>query len=528
MQLLKDLEREAILWGSLTFQAPMQFPEVGPQAVLGIELNPYAAELARVVVWIGEIQWMLSNGFAYVRDPILRPLHNIECRDAILDLSDSEAPVEPNWPAADAIIGNPPFLGSGERLRAGLGDEYVDALYSVYDGRVPRTADLVTYWHEKARAMVKQGTVKRVGLLATQGIRHGASRGVLERIKESGDIFVAWSDEKWVVEGADVNVSVIGFDDGTEETRRLNGEPVAAINANLTSGFDFTKVRPLRQNAGIAFEGAKKGGPFDLTSEQAHAMLDAPNPDGRSNRDVVRPWVSGKDITGRPRDLWIIDFADLSEHEAALYEAPFAHVQEHVLPVRAKNRRDRRRLYWWQHSETVPGIRKALDGLPRFIATANVSKHRLFVWLDGRTLPSNSIVVVASADDYMLAVLQSSVHEVWARRLGGQVIERFRYTPTTCFETFPFPAPTEGQRAELASAAKALDDLRRGWLFPSGLDDDDLKRRTMTKLYNERPAWLAQAHERIDRAVYGAYGWGYPMPADELLGELAALNAGAE
>jgi hypothetical protein len=123
LQLLKDLEREAILWGSLTFQAPMQFPAVGPQAVLGIELNPYAAELARVVVWIGEIQWMLSNGFAYMRDPILRPLDNIECRDAVLDLRDSADPTEPDWPTADAIIGNPPFLGSGERMRAGLGDQ---------------------------------------------------------------------------------------------------------------------------------------------------------------------------------------------------------------------------------------------------------------------------------------------------------------------------------------------------------------------------------------------------------------------
>jgi type II restriction/modification system DNA methylase subunit YeeA len=140
LQALKDLEREAILWGSLTLQKA-KLPEVGPGQVLGIELNPYAAELARVVIWIGEIQWMLANGFSYLRDPILRPLHTIECRDAILDASDPEHPREPSWPAADVVIGNPPFLG-GKLLRSGLGSDYVDALFRVYHDRVPAEADL--------------------------------------------------------------------------------------------------------------------------------------------------------------------------------------------------------------------------------------------------------------------------------------------------------------------------------------------------------------------------------------------------
>jgi SAM-dependent methyltransferase len=527
LQLLKDLEREAILWASLTFQTPMQFPEIGPQAVLGIEINPYAAELARVVVWIGEIQWMLSNGFAYVRDPILRPLHTIECRDAILDAGTSGDPCEPQWPAANVIVGNPPFLGAGERMRAGLGDEYVDALFRVYDGRVARTADLVTYWHEKARAMVEAGAVQRVGLLATQGIRHGASRGVLERVKETGDIFLAWPDQDWVVEGATVRVSFVGFDDGSEETRQLDGEPVSAINANLTAGFDFTTVRRLTANTRTAFEGAKKGGPFELAREAAERMLAAPNPDGRSNIDVIRPWVSGKDITERPREMAIIDFAELPEDEAALYEAPFEYVREHVLPVRAENRRGRRRRYWWQHAETVPGIRAAIADLDRYIATVNVSKHRLFVWLDARTLPSNSVVIVAADDDYTLGVLHSTVHEQWARQLGGQVRDAesgFRYTPTTCFETFPFPKSSEAQRRAVGDAAKRLDDLRRGWLFPEGVDDSELNRRTLTKLYNDPPSWLRLAHERLDQVVHDSYGWPYPLKSEEVLQRLVALN----
>ncbi|HSO53527.1 MAG TPA: DNA methyltransferase, partial [Actinomycetes bacterium] len=156
LQALKDLKREAILWASLALRMPMQLPEVGPEAVLGIEINSYAAELARVVIWIGQIQWMLTNGFAYERDPILRSLDNIECRDAVLDLSDPEAPAEPSWPAADVIIGNPPFVGN-KLLRGSLGDDYLEALFRVYRDRVPGEADLVVYWHEKARAMLDDG-----------------------------------------------------------------------------------------------------------------------------------------------------------------------------------------------------------------------------------------------------------------------------------------------------------------------------------------------------------------------------------
>lgn len=178
LQALKDLGREAVIWASDAIGKGMQLPEIGPEAVLGIELNSYAAELARVVIWIGHIQWMLSNGFAYARDPILRSLDNIECRDAILDLSDPENPREPEWPEATVIVGNPPFLG-GKLLRANLGDDYVDVLFTVYRGRVPREADLVAHWHEKARAMIEMGKVRRVGLLATQGIRGGANRRVL-------------------------------------------------------------------------------------------------------------------------------------------------------------------------------------------------------------------------------------------------------------------------------------------------------------------------------------------------------------
>lgn len=526
LQALKDLEREAILWASVTMKTPMQFPEVGPQAVLGIEKNAYAAELARVVIWIGEIQWMLSNGFAYARDPILKPLRTIEQRDAVLDMSDPENPCEPDWPDATVIIGNPPFLG-GKMMRKNLGDEYVDTLFGVYSDRVPREADFVCYWHEKARATVQVGHAKRAGLLATQGIRGGANRRVLERMKETGDIFLAWADEPWVLEGAAVHVSIVGFDDGSETERALDGHPVANINANLTAGLDLTKAQRLRENFGVAFMGDTKGGSFDVPGDVARSMLECPNPDGRRNADVVHPWVNGLDITRRPRDIWIVDFGtSMSHEEAALYEAPFEYVREHVQPERERSRTTRAE--WWLHERPRVEMREALACLSRFICTPCVTKHRLFVWAAEPTLPDHQLIAFARDDDFTFGVLHSMVHELWARRLGTQLREYesgFRYTATTTFETFPMPesAPPEAE-AEVESAAQALDQLRSGWLNPEGITGRDLAKRTLTNLYNQRPTWLDQAHERLDRAVYAAYGWDYPLSDDEVLSRLLELN----
>ena len=525
---LKDLEREALLWWSLTTQAPMQFPEVGPHAVLGIEVNPYAAELARVVVWIGEIQWMLGNGFAYLRDPILRPLHNIECRDAVLDLTTLNAPAEPSWPAATVIVGNPPFLGN-TRLRDGLGNAYVEALYSLYAGRVPNGADLVLYWFEKARAMVAAGDARRVGLIGTQAIRGGANRLVLDRIQDSGNIFFAWSDEKWVVDGAAVQVSFVGFDDGGEQAVTLNGAPVMVINANLTAGLDLTKALPLRANRGICFQGTSKKAPFELSPEIADGILASHNPDGRSNADVVRPWATARDITTRPRGKWIIDFGtEMPIEQAALYEAPFHYVELHVQSIRSANRRPSYAKRWWLHAEPRPAMRAALKGLGRFIATAGHAKHRIFAWLPAEAVPDQSLFVFAREDDYFFGVLHSRAHELWARGQGTQVRDAksgFRYTPTTTFDTFPFPDVSAEHRAAITVIAKSLDELRSGWLNPAQATPSDLRTRTLNRLYNESPAWLRQIHSQLDTAVLAAYGLEATTSDEQVLDHLAGLNS---
>jgi type II restriction/modification system DNA methylase subunit YeeA len=524
---LKDLEFEAIHWGSLVLERPMQVPQVGPEAVLGIEINAYAAELARVTIWIGEIQWMIRHGLGYRRDPILRPLHHIETRDALLDLSDPTNPREAEWHEAEFIVGNPPFLGA-KLLRRGLGNEYVETLFEVFGDRLPGMSDFSSYWHEKARAQIEAGRTKRAGLLATQSIRGGANRRVLERIKETGDLFFARSDEPWILSGANVHISFVGQDDGIETERLLDGQPVADINANLTVGVDLTQARRLPENAGVGFIADVKAGPFDIPPDLAAEMLAKPNPHGRSNRDVVRPWVNAQDITGRSRGMWIIDFGlYMSMSDAALYEAPFEYVKTHVRPVRAAVRRPRYRDRWWLHAEAIPGMRKAMPGLRRYIATPETAKHRLFAWLDTEVLADHALVIFVRDDDYTFGVLHSRAHELWARGTGTQLREvesGFRYTPTTCFETFPFPDPTPEQHARVGEAARRLVELRDGWLNPPDLDPADLAKRTLTNLYNQRPTWLDHAHADLDAAVFAAYGWPSELRDDEILDRLLSLN----
>lgn len=529
MNLLKDLEREIITFaGNMALTLPLY--QVTPAQLYGIEVNPYAHELAQTAIWIGYIQWHRKNGYQVQQNPVLRSLDTLRNADAVLDLTDPANPKEPEWPDAEVIVGNPPFLG-GKLLRTYLGDPYVDAMFRVYAGRVPAEADLVCYWHEKARAMIAAGKVRRVGLLATQGIRGGANRRVLERIKETGDIFLAYSDREWVLEGAAVHVSIVGFDNGAETHRTLDGEPVASINANLTAGTDLTKARRLRENLNIAFQGPVKVGPFDIADNLALSMLEASNPHGKPNSEVVMPWVNGLDITRRPRGMRIIDFGDMSAEDAALFEAPFEYLSSHVKTLRAKNRDRQRRVNWWRLGRSGDDLKRAVAPLGRYIVTPRVSKHRLFVWVPAVTLPDSAVTAIARDDDYTFGVLHSRVHEIWARRMGTQLREAesgFRYTPTTTFETFPFPKPTPEQREAIASKAQSLDALRQGWLNPPGLTGDPLRERTLTNLYNDRPTWLANAHRQLDDAVLDAYGWDREIKDDDLLAKLLTLNLSRE
>ena len=552
---LKDLEHRVQLEAE-AFDLQRSFPEVSPANVKGIEINAYAAELARVSVWIGHIQWMRRNGYPGTNNPVLKPLDTIECRDAILT-PDGE---EPEWPEADVVIGNPPFIG-GKLLNANLGEDYVSRIFTVYGGRVPAEADLVCYWFVKAGEHIESGKAKRAGLVSTNSIRGGANRRALQTATEDRPIFEAWSDEPWVINGAAVRVSLVCFsrpDDGAALEQRLNGQLVDAVHPDLTGNVDLTKAQRQCRNIGIAFMGDTKGGPFDVPGDQAREWLREPtNPNGRPNSDVLRPWVNGMDLTRRPAGKWIVDFGwSMGQEEAALYEAPFQHAKEHVYPMRERNRREAYRIHWWRHVEPRPGMWEALDSLSRYIATPTVAKHRLFAWLDARICPDHQLIVIARDDDTTFGILHSRFHEAWSLRLGTSLEDRPRYTPTTTFETFPFPKglspdipasdyANDPRAIAIAEAARRLVKLRDRWLNPPEWvewEDEpvpgypkrliprneatakELKKRTLTNLYNARPQWLADAHASLDAAVAEAYGWEDDISEDEALGKLLGMN----
>ncbi len=587
----------------------------GPHNVLGIEINEYAAELARVTVWIGELQWRMAHGYDFKTNPVLEPLDHIECRDALITVR--AVPVEAAWPKASVVIGNPPFLGD-KKMRSELGDDYTTALRRVFAGRVPGGADLVTYWFEKARKAIETNGLGAAGLVATNSVRQAANRHVLDRVCATSRIFEAWSDEPWVNEGAAVRVSLVC--QGFGQCCFLNGQSVERINADLTdgsSGLDLTLALPLADNINACFFGLSLAGPFTVDAATARRWLSqGGNPNGRPNSDVLRPIWNGADVTRRPADRWVIDFALMDEAPAALYEQPFEHVLRVVKPVRATNREAVRVSKWWRHGRPRPELRAASVALDRVIVTSETSKHRYFVWCPSGIAPEHKLVVIPRADDFSHGLLSSRIHGIWAVATGSRlgVGNDPVYTTSRCFEPFPFPqgltpADTAHQQTEtladgavipagiseekvavalvdiaqvaskpvattnlnvghvkasirsaaiqIAQAAKRLNDLREAWLNPPewthkvkevtplgmdhshypdriepkpGIREEDLKalqKRTLTNLYNLRPAWLTMAHQQLDAAVAAAYGWADytpAMPDEEILKRLLALN----
>jgi hypothetical protein len=383
-----------------------------------------------------------------------------------------------------------------------------------------------------------------------------------------------------------VRVSLVSFGHSTQKPQ-LAAQPVTAIYADLKAvaegaqALDLTTAQPLPENAGASFFGFCLAGPFTVEAATARAWFRLPNPNGRSNADVLSPIWNGADITRRFNDCWAVDFGvDRNEDDAALYEMPFEHVASAVKPARSGNREAARAAKWWRHGRPRPELRKAGSGLQRWIVTSETAKHRYFVWLPHGIAPEHKLVVFPRADDVTFGLLSSRLHVCWALRRGSTLEDRPVYTTGACFQPFPFPtgltpADTAHQRTEalddgpvipaalqasvrdhasaIARAAKRLTDLRDAWLNPPEWTDrvpevvplgmstspypdrivakpgveKELAKRTLTNLYNQRPAWLAQAHAQLDAAVAAAYGWAdwsESMADDEILRRLLALN----
>lgn len=446
-----------------------------------------------------------------------------------------------------------------------LGEQYTAKLRRAFAGRVPGGADLVCYWFDRAWEALASRPARRAGFVTTQSIRKGSNRQILDVIVQKGSIIEAWSDEPWVLDGADVRVSLVCFDTLPPQLARLDGRSVSRIHADLTAeGADMTTAKPLAENMGVASVGTQKNGQFDIDGTRARAWLQLPsNPNGKPNSDVVRPWCNGQHITGRPTDTWVVDFGtEMSEAEAAYYSTPFAYVAEHVRPFRLTLRREAYRRYWWRHAETRPAMRKSLAGLSRYIVTTRVAKHRVFVWMDAAVLPDTRVCVFAREDDTTLGILQSRFHQVWSLALASRhgVGNDPTYNIATCFAAFPFPTGltpncpaaiyADDPRAQaITQVAQALVATRDRWLNPAELVDHvpevvagfpdrivpknpaaaaTLRTRTLTALYNQRGkpegAWLDALHAALDAAVASAYGWPADLPDNEVLSRLLALN----
>jgi len=418
-----------------------------------------------MTIQIGYIQWLRDNGYGFPTEPILRQSQNILNMDSVLAYDENGKPIEPEWHAVDVIIGNPPFLG-GNRIRAELGDKYVDDLFKLYEGRVPAFADLVCYWFEKARAMIEEGKVQRVGLLATQAIRGGVNRKVLERIKETGDIFWAQSDRDWILNGATVHVSMIGFDKGKEKEKTLDNLSVADINPDLTSHSNLTTASSLSENLKLCFIGTKKAGDFDIEEELAKKFLAQSNPNGKPNSNVIFKWMNGKSIVSKLPQRWIIYFGDMLIEEASLYEAPFEYARKNIYPERQNNNEERARVKWWQHRRPASEMWVEARKLKRYIATPRVSKHRIFNWISNDVLPDDGVYIFARDDDYFFGILHSKLHELWARATEHNYVKQkvvFVIHPLLLLK----PSPSRGLRGQNRSMirmCKPLPLLQKNWL----------------------------------------------------------------
>jgi len=573
---LKDLELRAQIEAE-TLGLPRRFPSIGPEVVRGIELNPYAAELARVSVWIGEIQWSLRNGFPAPSNPVLKPLETIECRNALVTLTTADGASEgewseADWPPADAIIGNPPFLGA-KVMRRILGQEETERVRAVFADRLPGFTDLVCYWFEKARASIVEGRSSVAGFVATKSIAKNTNLPVMRRIDDDLEIYNAHANEPWIVNGAAVRVALVCFtrSDLVIKPIRLNGIEVPKINASLTSGLDYSTASRLHENRGRSLLGIQKSGPLDVSGTTARGWLALPsNPNGQHNAAVLKPYLNGDELVGGSKDRWLIDFPrNLTEPEAALWQEPYEYLRSVPYDERdpasklhreerqtARDRHARER--WWEPYWPRPEMRSKIEALPRYIVTPETPEHRVFAWLSYPVLPDKNLVVFPRDDDATFGILHSRFHELWSTAIGNRmgVGNQRRYNNLTCFETFPFPeglTPNlqaadyehDPRALAIATAAARLNELRENWLNPTDLvrrepevvsDFPDrilpvssdaaklLQKRTLTNLYNERPTWLDHAHKALDAAVAAAYGWPADLSDEEILARLFALN----
>lgn len=579
LELRRELE-------AVTGQPELSIEEVGPAQFHGIEVKLWAREIAELTLWIGFHQWWRrTHGHAQPPEPILQDTGTLECRDAVLardstreDPSRSRpdptlrmpSPVtgelipDPNavlpyiehvgarqapWPVADFIVGNPPYMGRG-RQRDAFGDGYVDALRASYED-VPDNADYVMYWWYRAAREVAAGRAKRAGLITTNSIRQRHNRAVVEAAAAGGaDVIWAVPDHPWVDETGSaavrVSMTVVGRTPGARmlvevdnEARVVRERRVPRLNADLSPHADVPRAAgvPLKANQGLSSQGfILVGDGFVLDPEEGTRLMRA-DPEGPN---LVRPYLTGRDLTQRRRDQYVIDFGLRDHDQVREHPVLYDVVRDRVKPLRDANARAAYRENWWRFGEARSSFRPALADLPRYIATVETSKHRFFLFVDGLTAPSHTVICIALDGAYHLGVLSSRIHSAWALAAGGRlgVGNDPRYQKKHCFDPFPFPHPTSEAAAAVADLADRIHTHR-----DAALERDQTV--TMTAMYNvvaklrsgealtpkERKVHalaacgvLRDLHDELDEAVAACYGWSWPMADEEILERLVALH----
>lgn len=610
LDLFKRLESEVLAllaelgYKQISFE--MENYRVTPEQFLGLEVKRWAKEIAELVLWIGYLQWQVRQpgGALTVPQPVLRDYGNIQWRDAVLAydreqllLDDSGKPVtrwdgetmkvspvtgeeipddvarvpvfryvnprRAEWPKADFIVGNPPYIG-GWKARQALGDGYLEALWSVYP-EVPEKADFVMYWWLRSSEELIADRLRRAGLITTNSLRQVFQRRVVGHALQQG-VRIRWAipDHPWVdnESGAAVRVAmtVIGMRDaelpagsdlGTLEsvideialpdgasdlvTKRTSGQ----IQADLRVGASVSEAQSLRANDRVSSPGVQLyGAGFVLTSDDLERLGFS---DPATRPLLIRPYRNGKDLTDRARGVWAIDCFGIEEADLRRdFPQVYQHLLARVKPERDQNRRAVIRDRWWRFGWERPGLRLALAGLVRYVATPETAKHRFFVFLESSVLPDNMLTVIAVEDAQVLGVLSSKVHVTWSLAAGGRlgVGNDPRYTKGVCFDPFPFPTCSPTQQQRIRDLGEALDAHRkaRQALHP---------KLTLTGMYNvleklrsgealtvkEREiheqglvSVLKQIHDDLDAAVFDAYGWQSTLTDEEILERLVALN----
>jgi len=557
---------------------------VDPHNLLGIELNPRAAAIAEVVLWIGYLQWHFrTRGDVNPPVPVIRDFRNIENRDAVLAYDrveyvtdaagvpvtrwDGETmkvspvtgekipdetgrkpleryvnPRKALWPQADFIVGNPPFLGKGEKLRMALGDGYVEAIRIAWC-EVPDSADFVMYWWLHGSVLASQGGVERFGFITTNSIKQALNRRVIERAlgnsKHPLSLVFVIPDHPWVdsTDGAAVRIAmtvaaaganqhgrvqtvVSEIDTPTDEVQIGLREQRGEIHADLRLGAAVSKAGALQANGGITSMGVMLAGSgFIVTREKAEKLEAA----------RIRDYRNGRDLTQSPRDVLVIDLFGLSSEQARVrYPAIYQHLLEYVKPERDANRDAGFRENWWLFGRNRPLLREMTSQIVRYIATPETAKHRFFVFLDSTILVDHKVIALGSPDAAVLGVLSSEAHRAWALAAGGRmgVGNDPVYNKSRCFEPFPFPMAHAEQVARIRTLAEHLDTHRKR----QQAAHPDL---TLTGMYNvldklrsgepltakERTiheqglvSVLRQLHDDLDAAVLDAYGWSDLLP----------------